>query len=303
MPNRGARPPRSASRARPGGPMSRMRTTVRLLPETASRCVRSVASKASCRSGSMREVSPTTSPGSSARASGASPSVASRSPARRSPATRCRVVGRVMTSGGPVLSAFSTAANRSPGFNGGSSRPVSRSPVVGNSPSHCATTLLGASARTITRTGVRVAVTVPPGAVTRVASASSMRERPAIGSPGTLGRVSRGSELTFNSTAAWAYWPARSGSGPRRRSALCSPADAAPAAAHSSIVARAVALSCRRPTSSNSPAVRTASVTPIAVHQPPAPTATADAAQAARAGGTSRRSAGPSCRGSAAPSR
>ncbi|WTB19591.1 hypothetical protein OG293_24585 [Streptomyces sp. NBC_00829] len=53
----------------------------------------------------------------------------------------------------------------------------------------------------------------------------------------------------------------------------------------------------------NSPATTAQAVTPTAVHHPRAPTASAAAIQAARAGGTSRRSAGASCHGSAAPSR
>ncbi|MDQ0943616.1 hypothetical protein QFZ67_005321 [Streptomyces sp. V1I1] len=243
MPNRGARPRRSASRAVPGGPISRTSTTVRLLPDTASRCVRSVASKATCSSGVIREVSPTTSPGSRARASGASPSVASRSPARSPPAVRWRAVGGPVIRGGPSPSGLSTAANLSSSCRGGASRPVSRSRVEGNSRSQGALDADDSPEGTITRTDVRVSVTAPPGAVTRVTSASSMMDPRAVPSPRTRGRVARGSAVTCNSTVTYAYWPARSGSGPRRRSALCSPAEAAPAAAHSSIAARAVALS------------------------------------------------------------
>lgn len=61
---------------------------VRLLPETARVCARSVSLKASSSSGVIREVSPTTSPGSNALASSGSPSVAARSPARNRPANR-----------------------------------------------------------------------------------------------------------------------------------------------------------------------------------------------------------------------
>jgi hypothetical protein len=240
---------------------------VRLLPDTASKCVRSVASKASCRSGGIREVSPTTSPGSRARASGASPDVASRSPARRPPAVRCTVVGRLMIRGGPS-SALSTAANRSSAWSGGASRPPTCSRVEGSSRCHGAAdaldaptppealdppnasdppdALLGPTDGTMTRTGVRITVTAPPGAVTRVASASRTTDPAAIWSPRTRGRVGRGSEVSVNSTVTYAYWSARTGSGPRRRSAPCSPAEAAPAAAQSSIAATAVLWGQRR---------------------------------------------------------
>lgn len=68
--------------------MSRASRIVKFAPLTAVRCSRSVASNASCNSGGTREVSPTTSPGSNARASPGSPSVASRSPPLNFPANR-----------------------------------------------------------------------------------------------------------------------------------------------------------------------------------------------------------------------
>lgn len=202
MPNRGAMPRRSASRAVPGGPMSRTSTMVRLLPDTASRCVRSLASKASCRSGVIREVSPTTSPGSSARASGASPSVASRSPARSPPAVRWTAVGGPVIRGGPSPCAFSTAANRSPSPDGGASRPVTLSRVEGSNRRHCPpvpSALRRAPDATITRTGVWISVDPLRGAVTRVTSASSTRNPPAARSPRMRGRIIRGSDVTVNS--------------------------------------------------------------------------------------------------------
>ncbi len=101
MPRRGASPRRSTCCARPGGPSSSARRIVKLAPETASVCVRSVSLKASSSSGVIREVSPTTSPGNSARASAGSPSVASRSPARNRPASRCAPEGSPTTSGSP----------------------------------------------------------------------------------------------------------------------------------------------------------------------------------------------------------
>ena len=109
---------------------------VRLLPETARVWARSVSLKASSSSGVMREVSPTTSPGSSARASAGSPSVAVRSPARSRPANRCTAVGSPTVIGSACSRTRSTAAIRSPPANAGASRPVTRSRVDGSNSSH-----------------------------------------------------------------------------------------------------------------------------------------------------------------------
>ncbi len=135
MPSRAASPRRSAREARWAGPVRRSSRTARLPPDTASRCVRSVALKASSRSGGTREVSPTTSPGSSARASGASPSVASRSPARSRPAARWRAEGDATTRGRASLPTRTTAATRSSCRVGGASRPSTLSTVDGRIPS------------------------------------------------------------------------------------------------------------------------------------------------------------------------
>ncbi|MET8785537.1 hypothetical protein [Streptomyces sp. NPDC004589] len=140
--------------------------------------------KASSNSGVTREVSPTTSPGSSARASGPSPSVASRSPARNPPAQRCVPDGPPTTSGGAAPRTRSTAATGSPPDTGGTRRAVTRTRVEGSRASHgdragpFATSLgLFADATrvcvsTITRTGARVAVVVPSACVTRLIRAS-----------------------------------------------------------------------------------------------------------------------------------
>ncbi len=61
---------------------------VKFAPDTARVWVRSVSRNAWSSSGVTRAVSPTTSPGSSARASWGRSSVASRSPARSRPASR-----------------------------------------------------------------------------------------------------------------------------------------------------------------------------------------------------------------------
>ncbi|ANW20254.1 hypothetical protein BB341_19575 [Streptomyces clavuligerus] len=159
-----------------------------------------MAWKTSRSSGVIREVSPTTSPGSRARASGASPSDASRSPARSSPAPRCTAVGPPTTSGAPPWTRRS-AAYRSAPCRGGARRPVSRSRVEGSSPSHRS----GAArvpGRTTTRTGVRVRVAVPSPVVTRVASASNSRAVGAMRSPRTRGTVRRASEVRVSSTVA-----------------------------------------------------------------------------------------------------
>ncbi|CAM5250458.1 hypothetical protein SHIRM173S_00538 [Streptomyces hirsutus] len=87
---------------------------MKLAPETARVCVRSVSLNASSSSGVTREVSPTTSPGSRARASADSPSVAARSPARSRPASRCGADGSPTVPGPSAPLTRSAAANRSP---------------------------------------------------------------------------------------------------------------------------------------------------------------------------------------------
>lgn len=185
-PSRGASPRRSARCARAGGPMSRNSTTVRLEPETASRCSRSVARKASCRSGGTLEVSPTTSPGSRALASGASPSVASRSPARSRPAIRWTVSGPPVTPGGVSRAGRSSATARSPPC-AGASRATTPTRVEGCSRAHP-----GCPASTLT--GVSTRVLAPSGPVTRVTTASST----ITGGPLAL-RAALGSEPTVSS--------------------------------------------------------------------------------------------------------
>lgn len=203
----------------------------------------SVARNASSSSGGTREVSPTTSAGSRARASGESPSAAVRSPARSRPASRCTALGAPVTRGAPPLTR-TTAAIRSPSRSGGARRPWTRRRVDGSSPSQAARC---SSARgwTVTRTGARVAVVVPPGPVTRVTSASRTTEAGASAAPRTRGRVSRGSPVTVTSAVASAYSRASAGTGPLRTSAPCSPATAPAAAPHSSIATTAPA--ARRP--------------------------------------------------------
>lgn len=127
----------------------------------------------------------------------------------------------------------------------------------------------------------------------------------------------RGSEVISTSAVTWAYCCARAGIGPRRASAPCSPAEAAAAATQSSEAATETrghardgrapySLTLRalvRPNANNAPA-RTMQLTTTAVTRPGgAPTVTAAVTQTASAGGTSRRSVGPSSRGWAVPSR
>lgn len=284
----GARPPRSARRARPGGPISRISTRERLEPLTAVRWVRSVASNASCRSTGIREVSPTTRPGSRDRASGGRPSVASRSPSRSPPATRCARPGGPTTRGGPRTD--STAAIRSPGPAAGASRACASTRVPGSKAIH-----LRAGWRTMSRTGVRTWVVVP-FATTRTASASTSTASGARAAPRTCGRISRGSAVSRNSTHASACSAARAGTGPRCRSAACSPATAADVTAQNATVA---AVAQRRASAAS--AAGTAAAHAHATASPGAARATAAASQAARAGATRRRSGGPSWRGFDAP--
>lgn len=115
--------------------MSRASRIVRLLPETASVCARSVSLKASSNSGVMRAVSPTTSPGNNARASPGSPSVASRNPARNRPANRCALDASPTTSGPARSRTLNTAATRPPPTNGGATLAVTRTRVDGSSAS------------------------------------------------------------------------------------------------------------------------------------------------------------------------
>ncbi|OKK19500.1 hypothetical protein AMK16_15500 [Streptomyces sp. CB00455] len=284
-PSLGASPLRSACWARAGGPMSRNSTTVRLEPETARRCSRSVARKASCRSGGTREVSPTTSPGSRALASGASPSVTSRSPARNRPAIRCTVSGPPVTRGG-VSPAGRTRATACSPLRAGASRATASTRVEGWSRAQS-----GCPAST--RTGVSTRVLSPSGAVTPVTTASSAT----TGGPFVF-VVVRGSEPTVSSTRTRACSRASSGTGPARASARWSPATPAPAQAHSRAAAKAGASlpsapERRHPAQISSPAPASPSATAAAAGPVGASRARAVAAQAARAGATIRRSRGP----------
>lgn len=286
-PSRGASPRRSACCARAGGPMSRNSTTVRLDPDTASRCSRSVALNASCRSGGTRDVSPTTSPGSRALASGASPSVASRSPARSRPANRCAASGPPVTAGGVSPAGRSRATARSPP-RAGASRATTTTRVEGSSRAHP-----GCPASS--RTGVSTRVRAPSGPVTPVSTASSTT----TGGPLPLPLpATRGSEPTVNSARTRACSRASPGTGPARASARWSPATPAPAQAHSRATANAGAArhrgpGLRHPARSSSPAPATPTPTATAVGPGGASRARAAAAQAARAGATRRRSVGP----------
>ncbi|CAO0838028.1 hypothetical protein SMICM17S_05992 [Streptomyces microflavus] len=230
MPSFGARPRRSLLSADPGGPMRRKRRIERFAPETASKCVRSVALKASWSSGETLEVSPTTSPGSSARASGSRPSVASRSPERSSPAARWTVVGGPVILGRPSVSTRSTAARRSPSWAGGERAQPTRSRVDGRIRCHSSRASPGETMRS---TGVRTLVRWPPGAVTSVMSASSRSVAGVLWLPRTPGRVGRGSDVTRTWASTRVCSCASPGTGPRRTSAPCSPAVAPPAAAQS----------------------------------------------------------------------
>lgn len=288
-PSRGASPPRSACCARAGAPMSRKSTTVRLEPETASRCSRSVARNASCRSGSTREVSPTTSPGSRALASGASPSVTSRSPARSRPAIRCTVSGPPVTRGGASPAGRSRATARSPS-RAGASLATTSIRVEGCSRAH-------PGCPAITRTGVDTRVRAPSGPVTRVTRASSTT----TGGPLPV-RAVRGSEPTVRSTSTRAWSRASSGTGPARASARWRPATPAPAAAHSRTAATAVRNGTERlrPASISTPAAPTPSPAATALRPTDAPRPKAAAPHTASAGPTSRTSTGP-CSGPAEP--
>ncbi|KOY57336.1 hypothetical protein ADK59_13840 [Streptomyces sp. XY332] len=284
-PRRGASPPRSARCAAAAGPMSRNSTTVRLDPDTASRCSRSVERNAASRSGGTREVSPTTSPGSRALASGASPSVASRSPARSLAASRWTVPGPPVTRGGVSPAGRSSATARSPP-RPGASRATTETRAEGCSRAHC-----GCPAST--RTGVSTRVCFPSGPVTRVTTAS----RTTTGGPLPL-RAVRGSEPTVSSARTRACSPASPTTGPARASARWRPATPAPAAAQSRTAAAAVPTrhsdsGRRHPARSSSPAPRTASPAPAAVQPGGASRAPAAPAQAASAGTARRRSSGP----------
>ncbi len=208
---------------------------VRLEPLTAMRWVRSVARNASRRSSGTRPVSPTTRAGSNARASASSPSEAVRRPARNSPAIRWRRLGSPVTTGGPGRAGRRTAAWGPPGSSGGASRPVSRSRVEGSSPRHRSPSARSGTG-TISSTGVRVRTAAPDASATPTIRPSTSSEggrpdsSPAV-PPGC--RTGRASPVTSTSAVTRACRPASSGTGPRWRSAPCSPAEAAPAAAQS----------------------------------------------------------------------
>ncbi len=249
-PKRGASPLLSARCAVPGGPSSRARTMVRLLPLTAVRCAMSVVRKSSARSAGRREVSPTTSPGRSPRASRPSPSAALRRPDRSAPALRWRNEGARTMCGGSSPPTRSTAAMSwtgalpSPFPTGVANRAWARSPVDGRRDSHSAFRAGPFLCSRMTSTGVRTSWALPPlpsaampRGVTRVTSASK-RTVPGVRSlPRTLGGRSRGSLVTVNSTVLSSYCLARCGTGPRNTSAARNAAAPPPAASPSSSTA------------------------------------------------------------------
>lgn len=136
----------------------------------------------------IRAVSPTTSPGSNARASAGNPSVASRNPARNRPANRCAPDGSPTTSGTGWFRTRSTAATRSPPVSEGANRAVTFTRVDGSSPSQGERSgpppeprappapLEDKPGSTINSTGARVSTTVPSNSSTRRTSASTSTE-------------------------------------------------------------------------------------------------------------------------------
>lgn len=199
-----------------------------------------------------------------------------------------------------------TAATRSRPTRAGASRAVTRSRVEGSSRSHgeaFGPSAVGRGpASTINSTGARVSTAVPSAFSTCRTSAPISTALGAAWFPLIRGRVSRGSAVTSTSAVTVAYSRASPGTGPRRRSAPCSPAEAAPAATQRRAAATETRDHRRRIVTSTPAATRHTPVTPM-VHSGGASSASAAVAQAASAGGTSRRSVGPSCRGWAAPSR
>lgn len=172
---------------------------------------------------------------------------------------------------------------------------------------------------------MRSLLTVPSGPVSRSTSASSSRDTGVLWSPRTRGLVFRGSDVTVTSASTRVYSSASPGTGPLRVSAPWSPATVAPAAAQSSTPAAAVvrsracgcppgarpatpvrlarAAATTRGPARSARAAHAQSTAPAAAHRPDTPSVSPAAAHVAKAGGTSRRSTGPSCRGSAEPSR
>ncbi|MBD2818754.1 hypothetical protein ID867_17875 [Streptomyces parvulus] len=161
---------------------------------------------------------------------------------------------------------------------------------------------------TSSSTGVRVRTCRPPASVTRRTSPSISTVGGTARLPRTAGRVRRGSAVISTSAVTVAYCRASAGTGPRRRSAPCSAAEAAEAETQSRRAAtearaRPRAAPRARTGSSRRTAATRPTVTAPTAHPGGALSSSAAVAQAASAGGTSRRSAGPSCRGWAAPSR
>lgn len=151
---------------------------VKLAPDTARVWVRSVSRNAWSSSGVTRAVSPTTSPGSSARGSCGRSSVASRSPARSRPASLCGAEGPPTAWGPARPSTRSTAANRSPPSRAGASLASTLSRVEGSRARQgepCCSKVavrFRSPVSTISRTGARVARAVVPARSTRRTSAS-----------------------------------------------------------------------------------------------------------------------------------
>ena len=246
--------------------------------------MRSVALNASSSSGVIREVSPTTRPGNSARASGSSPSVAARSPPRSLPRTAAWPTAARPPAAAPLPRTRNTAAIRSPPPSGGTTRAVTRTRVDGRRESQgepCPAPVRPprAPASTISSTGVSGLRHRP----VRLLDPSDLGVEQDGGreprDPGDPGSGSRGSEVTSTSAVTWAYWRASAGTGPRCRSAPCRPAEARRRHAQSSTAAteratkpsprrRAALLAPPRPGGCGSAPVRPYGVGPVPWRRP-----------------------------------
>ena len=177
-------------------------TRVRLVPETASRCVSPVVRKSASTSSGRPASSPTTRAGTSARCAGGRCDTEARRDSRTAPAPRHQTPGRASTSGSPRAS---SSAARSPS-SASTNRPDTRTvpPSAGRDESAPASTSTGAPS-VVTRPRPRTSLTR--------ARHITWSVRPEVSSTGSEETVpttdTAAPSCASAATGLWATWCAR----------------------------------------------------------------------------------------------
>ena len=270
-----ARSPRPRTPSQRASTSTKPTSSVRLVPDTAVRCVSPVVRKSSTRPASILASSPTTNAGTSARWSSGRPRTEARSAARTASAARHQGSGSAIGTGSPR--AASTAARLA--SDDGERRPASRTRAPRRSP------VQPGSATTSTGTCTSYAAPRPVTRSTAPRNSTRSPNRPA---------TSRGSPVTVTSAETVARSEASPATGSRdRRSARITPVASTASRTTSTPVAVLPGRGAE-PRPDHPTRARTTSATVPAPSNPhgPAPSSAPPSA-VAEAGGTSRASSPP----------